>query len=90
MAACEAYTPEQKRIVYEASEFGMKSGIIFPMPGLRSGPAMVTIAGENDDISHNDRMQLHLAAIYTHAVVRKLSRLRSDKPETPSFSQRER
>ena len=68
----------------------MKSGIIFPMPGLRSGPAMVTIAGENEDVSDDDRMRLHLAAIYTHAVVRKLSRLRSAEPVAPSFSPRER
>jgi LuxR family transcriptional regulator, quorum-sensing system regulator BjaR1 len=90
MTACDAYTPQQKKIVYEASEFRMKSGIIFPMPGLRSGPAMVTIAGENDDVSDDDLMRLHLAAIYTHAVVRKLSRLHSDQPIRPSFSPRER
>src|SRR5947207_1381118 len=29
MVACEAYTKEQKTIVHEASEFGMKAGIIF-------------------------------------------------------------
>jgi len=90
MTACPVYTPQQKRIVHEASEFGMKAGIIFPMPGLRSGPAMVTIAGENDDVSDGDRMRLHLAALYTHAVVRKLSRLRSDEPVALSFSPRER
>lgn len=90
MAACDAYTPQQKRIVYEASEFGLKSGIIFPMPGLRSGPAMVTIAGENNDVSYDDRMRLHFAAIYTHAIVRKLARVRPDQPVAPSFSPRER
>ena len=89
MVGCQDYTKGQKTIVYEASEFGMKSGIIFPMPGLRSGPALVTIAGENDELGDDHRMRLHLAAIYTHSVVRKLSRAR---PETrvPSFSRRER
>src|SRR5206468_12120729 len=67
MTACTAYHQKQKQIVYEASEFGMKSGLIFPMPGLRSGPAMVTIAGHNDGVSEDDRLRLHLAAIYTHA-----------------------
>lgn len=90
MTDCPAYSPAQKKIVYEASEFGMKSGIIFPMPGLRSGPAMVTIAGEADDLSYDNGMRLHLAAIYTHAVVRKLSRVRSDQVGVPSFSPRER
>jgi LuxR family transcriptional regulator, quorum-sensing system regulator BjaR1 len=90
MTSCDAYTKDQKNIVYEASEFCMKSGLIFPMPGLRSGPAMVTIAGENDDFSDEDVMQLHMAAIYTHAVVRKLSRLRPEQPNIPAFSARER
>jgi LuxR family quorum sensing-dependent transcriptional regulator len=90
MAACEAYSKAQKNIVYEASEFGMKSGIIFPMPGLRSGPAMITIAGENEDVTDRDVIRLHLAAIYTHAIVRKLSGARLEKQEIPSFSSRER
>lgn len=90
MVSCKDYSPKQKKIVYEASEFGMKSGIIFPMPGLRSGPALVTIAGENDDVSDDDRVRLHLAAIYTHALVRKLSGKRSDGAASPTFSRRER
>ena len=90
MLACTDYSAAQKAIVHEAAEFGMKSGIIFPMPGLRSGPALVTIAGENDGIGEDDRMRLHLAAIYTHAVVRKLSGMRSDASGIPSFSRRER
>ena len=89
MTACTAYHQKQKQIVYEASEFGMKSGLIFPMPGLRSGPAMVTIAGHNDGVSEDDRLRLHLAAIYTHAVVRRLSRVR-DEHAQQSFSPRER
>ena len=90
MVECTDYSAAQKAIVYEAGEFGMNSGIIFPMPGLRSGPALVTIAGTSDDISEDDRMRLHLAAIYTHAVVRKLSGLRNDSSNAPSFSRRER
>lgn len=89
MVSCDHYTPQQKNIVHEASEFGLSSGIIFPMPGLRSGPALVTIAGENADVSDDDRMRLHLAAIYTHAVVRKLSGKRSDGVRA-TFSRRER
>jgi len=90
MLACTDYSAGQKTIVYEAGEFGMKAGMIFPMPGLRSGAALVTIAGENDDISEDDRMRLHLAAIYTHAVVSKLSGVRKDQSSAPSFSRRER
>jgi LuxR family quorum sensing-dependent transcriptional regulator len=90
MTACQAYTPNQKNIVHEASEFRMTSGIIFPMPGLRYGPAMVTIAGDNDDLDDEDRLRLHMAAIYTHAVIRKLSGAREERPDVPSFSARER
>lgn len=90
MASCKDYSPAQKNIVYEASEFRLKCGIIFPMPGLRSGPALVTIAGENSDLSDDDRMRLHLAAIYTHAVVRKLSGKRNNGAISPTFSRRER
>jgi LuxR family quorum sensing-dependent transcriptional regulator len=89
MTDCDAYTKKQKTIVYEASEFRMKSGIIFPMPGLNSGPAMVTVAGENTDPSDQDRINLHLAAIYTHVVIRKLSDARPKTP-LPSISPRER
>ena len=35
-------------------------------------------------------MRLHMAAIYTHAVVRKLSGARKEQPQIASFSTRER
>lgn len=88
--SCEDYNAYQKNIFHEAAECGLKDGIIFPMPGLRSGPALVTIAGEKGSVSADDRMRLHLAAIYTHAVVRKLSGKRNGDAARPTFSPRER
>jgi LuxR family quorum sensing-dependent transcriptional regulator len=89
MVAFRSYSKMQKTIVHEASEFRMKTGIVFPMLGPKSGPAMVTIAGENEDLSCRDKAALHMAAIYTHILVRKLSDI-PPKPAVQALSERER
>jgi DNA-binding CsgD family transcriptional regulator len=78
------YTKRQRRIVDEASEFKMTSGLIVPVGFVRLGPAMVTIAGSKPELSQRERAGLQLAAIYTHARVRQLSgRKRTVAFETP-------
>jgi LuxR family quorum sensing-dependent transcriptional regulator len=72
--ACPDYTKAQKHIVYEASEFNMREGLLVPILGLGTGIAMITIAGSNKRLDLRERAELHLAAIYTHAQVRALSK----------------
>lgn len=90
MLTAPIYTKEQRRIVSEASEFGLFSGLIVPLPGVGMGPALVTIAGGKVDLSARNRAALHLAAIYTHARVRVLSKRRARLQTMPQLSPRER
>jgi LuxR family quorum sensing-dependent transcriptional regulator len=73
MLLCPYYTPRQRQIVHEASEFALSVGFIVPIHQVGSGPALVTIAGANVELSDSDTLALHLAAMYAHAHVRDLS-----------------
>lgn len=86
--ACPDYTKQQKRIVREASEFGMHEGLLIPLLGLGTGVAMISIAGSNRQLSLKDRAELQLAAIYAHAQIRAVSK-RRERP-APVLSARER
>jgi LuxR family quorum sensing-dependent transcriptional regulator len=90
MLAFPYYSKRQRRIVSEASEFSLTTGLIVPLTGLLTGPALVTIAGGPLSLSTRDRAQLHLAAIYAHARIRTLSGRGRKFPETPHLSPRER
>ena len=90
MLAFPYYSKRQRRIVSEASEFGLLNGFIVPLPGLSTGPALVTIAGGKVACSLRDRACLHLAAIYVHAHIRALSGRKRRLPEAPPLSARER
>jgi LuxR family transcriptional regulator, quorum-sensing system regulator BjaR1 len=82
------YTKSQRRIVHEAGEFNMNEGFLVPILGLGTGIAMISVAGSNRNLGLRQRAELHLAAIYTHAQVRALSKRRT-RP-LPSLSVRER
>jgi LuxR family quorum sensing-dependent transcriptional regulator len=86
--ACPDYTKSQRRIVHEASEFNMREGLLVPILGLGTGLAMVTVAGSNRKLALRERAELHLAAVYTHAQVRTLTK-RRQRP-LPLLSVRER
>jgi LuxR family quorum sensing-dependent transcriptional regulator len=86
--ACPDYSKSQRRIVHEASEFNMKEGLLVPILGLGTGIAMISVAGSNRNLSLRERAELHLAAVYTHAQVRALSKRRV-RP-LPSLTARER
>ena len=73
MLSCPYYTPRQRRIVHEASEFALKVGYIVPIHQVGSGPTMVTLAGANVELTGSQNLALHLAAMYAHAHVRNLS-----------------
>jgi LuxR family quorum sensing-dependent transcriptional regulator len=88
MLDCPDYTPSQRRIVHEASEFSLTNGFIVPLFGLSTGTAMVTFAGENNDLSMRERAELHLIAIYAHARIRALVPRRRHLP--PALTLRER
>jgi LuxR family quorum sensing-dependent transcriptional regulator len=87
---CPEYTRSQRRIVEEAAEFGMTGGLIVPILGLRSGTAIVSMAGDNPDLSTRERAELHLAAIYAHGRIRALSASKRRATALPALSLRER
>jgi LuxR family transcriptional regulator, quorum-sensing system regulator BjaR1 len=86
--ACPDYSKSQRRIVHEAGEFKMHEGLLVPILGLGTGIAMISIAGSNRSLGLRDRAELHLAAIYTHAQVRLLSK--RPARALPALSVRER
>jgi LuxR family transcriptional regulator, quorum-sensing system regulator BjaR1 len=84
------YTRVQRRIVHEAGEFGMTNGLIVPILGLSSGKAIVSIAGDNTDLSVREKAEIHLAAIYAHGRIRTLAHPKRRQIIFPALSRRER
>jgi LuxR family quorum sensing-dependent transcriptional regulator len=86
---CPDYKKAERQIVLEAREFSLNSGLIVPLPALRSGSAILTIAGCDVEVSPTDSAEIHLAAIYAHKHLRDIVR-----PEPPKslarFTERER
>lgn len=84
------YTKGQRRIVHEAADFRMETGFVVPILGLRSGAAVVTVAGSTRTLSTRERAELQLAAIYAHARIRALTPSRRHRSQLPPLSLRER
>jgi LuxR family quorum sensing-dependent transcriptional regulator len=84
------YSRAERDIVFEARDFGLRSGFVVPVTGLRTGSVMVTIAGEENELSARDRAELHFAAIYAQARIRALAPDRPRKEDTPNLTLRER
>jgi LuxR family transcriptional regulator, quorum-sensing system regulator BjaR1 len=68
------YSRAERNIVFEARDFQLNTGFIVPLFGLRSGGAVLSIAGYNAEITQQGRGEIHLAAIYAHARIRSLMR----------------
>jgi DNA-binding CsgD family transcriptional regulator len=84
------YTKRQRRIVDEASEFRLVTGLIVPLRSPSSGPALVTISGGALELSPRERTELHVAAICTHARIRGLRGSNGRALKAPHLSPRER
>jgi len=85
-----AYGADQRRIVHEATEFGMKEGLVIPILTLRYGMTLVGVAGARKSLSTRERAELQLAAIYTHSRIRELSPTKGRLREVPALTPRER
>src|SRR5207237_7436431 len=66
----------------------MTEGLLVPLLGIGTGIAMISIAGSNKHLTLKQRAELQLAAIYTHAQIRAVTK-RRERP-TPALSPRER
>jgi DNA-binding CsgD family transcriptional regulator len=86
--ACEN-TPRQRRVMDEASEFGMRCGFVVPIYSLKMAPAVITMAGLRSFQGEHARAELHLAAIYAHSRIRALSPPESEQA-APVLTARER
>lgn len=84
------YSRTERNIVFEARDYGLHSGFVVPITGIRTGAAIVTIAGEDNELSGRDRAELHFAAIYVQARVRALAPEKYRSEVTPRLSSRER
>ena len=84
------YARADRNIVFEAREYGLHNGLVVPILGIRTGSAVVTIAGENTDMSPRERAELHFAAIYVQARVRDLSPAKFRRLKMPLLTPRER
>lgn len=89
--ASRRYSKSQIRIVEEATDFGLKQGVVVPIGGLQSGAAVVTVSGESKRISQEQISAIHLCAIYLHAKLRALTGIRrSHLKDLPLLAPRER
>jgi LuxR family quorum sensing-dependent transcriptional regulator len=90
LLANPVYNAGQRRIVHEATEFGMNNGLVVPILTLRYGMTLVTVGGSQRVLSTRERAELQLAAIYAHARVRELSPRKRRLPTLQALSPRER
>jgi LuxR family quorum sensing-dependent transcriptional regulator len=86
--ACRDYTPAQRRIVYEAGEFGMHGALVVPLVGVDTRTAIIELAGPNKDLGPREKAHLRLAASCTHSRLRSIWKPRRNS--LPPLSQRER
>lgn len=86
--ACPDYTTAQRRVMQEASEFGMPAGFVVPLVGLSDRPAIIEIAGANGDLSTREKAELQFAAVCTHSRFKTFRKSR--KHALPALSNRER
>lgn len=84
------YARAERNIVFEARDHGLHSGFVVPITGIRTGTAVLTIAGEDNPLSARDRAELHFAAIYAQARIRTLAPDKHRSVETQYLSVRER
>src|SRR5262249_23511319 len=59
--ACPDYTPSQRRIVHEASVFGMHQALVVPLVALGTRAALIELAGSNKNLGTRDKAELQLA-----------------------------
>ena len=90
LLANPAYDSGQRRIVHEATEFGMTDGFVIPILTVRYGMTFVTVGGARKSLTTRERAELQLAAIYAHARIRELSSSKRRVPAAPALSPRER
>ena len=64
--------PIGPRIMGEATQFNMHNGLCVPIFGLNSFQSVVTLAGDDLDLSSQTRASIHLASIYAHGRARAL------------------
>lgn len=80
-----------RRIMEEATEFGMRQGFTVPIYSLNGLSAVVTFGGERIEMSPRERGALHMIAIYAHSQIKRLLTRRDDETDQASpFSLRER
>lgn len=85
---------DEKRVIEEASEFGMNNGITIPIHGPRSDFATLTVAsdlgqGEFEELVGEFKYDLHLLSLYFHdEVMRKV--LSDETHPTRPLSPREK
>ena len=85
---CPDYTTAQRRIIYEASEFGMHAGLVVPLVGPGMRPAIIELAGPNPDLGTREKANLRLASLSTHSRLKALWKPR--RGALPQLSHRER
>jgi LuxR family quorum sensing-dependent transcriptional regulator len=81
------YTTAQRRIIYEASEFGMHAGLVVPLFG-HARTAIIELAGPNPDLGTREKAKLRLASLSAHSRLQAI--LKPRRNGLPRLSHRER
>jgi len=64
------YDADQRRILHERTEFGIKSTFHVPLRSPRNGPAMIGVAGENAALEPSQKSDLVFVSLCTHLRLR--------------------
>lgn len=86
--ACPDYTPAQRRVVHEASEFDMQGGFVVPLVGLYARTAVLELAGPNKSLDTREKAELQMASMSVNSRLRTIFRPR--RHPLPPLSKRER
>jgi LuxR family quorum sensing-dependent transcriptional regulator len=85
---CPDYTMPQRRIIYEAGEFGMNAGLVVPLVGHGARAAIIELAGPNPDLGTREKAKLRLASLSAHSRLQSIWKPR--RCSLPPLSHRER
>jgi LuxR family quorum sensing-dependent transcriptional regulator len=85
---CPDYTTSQRRIIHEASEFGMHAGLVVPLVGHGTRAAIIELAGPNPDLGTREKAKLRLASLSAHSRLQSIWKPR--RRSLPQLSHRER
>ncbi|KQN78399.1 LuxR family transcriptional regulator [Devosia sp. Leaf64] len=71
--------PQARRVMDEAHDFGMNEGLCVPVHLEGGMQGVVSLVGRTDWLSEQQRLELHMLALYAHGRLRFLNTVQTDR-----------